>query len=57
MKKSVLTSRAALFNFAVAMFIAVTGMVIISSCGSSSSMSNDDYHRAGYTIGALMDAL
>lgn len=46
-------TKAAFFNSFVALFIAVTGMVIISSCGSS-SVSGEDAYNAGNTIGRMI---
>ncbi len=39
-----------LVNTIVALFIAISGMVVISSCGTTSSVSRDPYQQ-GYEIG------
>ncbi|MDE5567165.1 MAG: hypothetical protein K2J12_01860 [Muribaculaceae bacterium] len=44
-----------LFTFSVALFIAVTGMLIISSCGGTTSVTHDEAYQAGYTIGRLLN--
>lgn len=43
-----------LFTLSVAIFIAVTGTIIISSCASSSSVTGEEAYQAGYTIGRMI---
>lgn len=52
MKK--ISIKASTFNFSVALFIAVSGMFLISSCGGTTSVTNDEAYQAGYTIGRLI---
>lgn len=49
-KLVVMKNKAKMFNVAVALFIAITGMVVISSCETASSSTRDPYER-GYQIG------
>lgn len=41
-------------NLTVALFIAVSGMILISSCGEYSSVSGQEAYDAGYTIGRMI---
>lgn len=52
MKK--ITIKASIFNLSVALFIAVSGMLLISSCGGTTSVSQDEAYQAGYTIGRII---
>lgn len=46
-------SKSGLFSFTVAVTIAITGMLLISSCGASSVTEKEAYD-AGYTIGRMI---
>lgn len=46
-------NRSYLFHLSVALFIAITGVIVMSSCGSS-SVSNEDAYHAGYTLGRML---
>ena len=54
MKHLKFNSRSALFNSCVGLFIAIAGMVVISSCGGYSSVTNEEAYDAGYTIGRMI---
>lgn len=46
-------SKSGLFSFTVAVTIAITGMLLISSCGTT-SVTYDEAAQAGDTIGRLI---
>ena len=52
MKKIAL--KASAFNLSVALFIAISGMILISSCGGTTSVSSEEAYNAGYTIGRII---
>ncbi|MDE6497407.1 MAG: hypothetical protein K2L21_01975 [Muribaculaceae bacterium] len=41
-------------NKTVALTIAITGMLVISACGGTTSVSHDEAYQAGYTIGRII---
>lgn len=46
-------NRSYLFHLSVALFIAVSGMIMASSCGAS-NVSYDEAYDAGYTFGRML---
>ncbi len=54
MKHLKFNSRSAIFNSCVGLFIAIAGMIVISSCGGYSSVSEQEAYDAGYTIGRII---
>ncbi|MDE6310774.1 MAG: hypothetical protein K2L96_03050 [Muribaculaceae bacterium] len=46
--------KASTMNFAVALTIAITGMIVISACGGTTSVSDQEAYDAGYTIGRML---
>lgn len=54
MKKKVLDLRASVYNLSVALFIAISGMMLISSCDTTTSVTHEEAWQAGQTIGRMI---
>ncbi|MDE7411301.1 MAG: hypothetical protein K2M94_04600 [Paramuribaculum sp.] len=52
--KTIFNVKASVFNIAVALFIAISGTVLISSCDSTSSVTYDEAVKAGETFGRMI---
>lgn len=46
--------KASLYNLSVALFIAISGMILISSCDATTSVTAEEAYQAGDTIGRLL---
>lgn len=53
MKHLKFNSRSSIFNSCIGLFIAIAGMIVISSCGTS-SVTYDEAVSAGDTIGRMI---